>query len=100
MFNRNGCVRRCRRCARRRKAGRVRPPAALDLQQSGLGGPSAAGGRGPGAAGRLSVAAGARDIRIPGGADVIQQYLRLGVVDELEIALVPILFGSGRRLLI
>lgn len=42
--------------------------------------------------------AGNRDIRISGGADVIQQYLRMGVVDELEIALAPILFGSGRRL--
>ena len=43
-------------------------------------------------------AAGDRDIRISGGADVIQQYLNMGVVDELEIALAPILFGSGRRL--
>ena len=43
-------------------------------------------------------AAGARDIRIAGGADVIQQYLNLDVVDELEIALVPVLFGGGRRL--
>ncbi len=43
-------------------------------------------------------AAGDRDIRISGGADVIQQYLNLGVVDELEIALVPVLFGGGRRL--
>ncbi|WP_108124791.1 dihydrofolate reductase family protein [Saccharospirillum mangrovi] len=42
--------------------------------------------------------AGGKDIRISGGADVIQQYLNLGVVDELEIALVPILFGGGRRL--
>ena len=42
--------------------------------------------------------AGSRDIRISGGANVIQQYLNMGVVDELEIALVPILFGSGRRL--
>jgi dihydrofolate reductase len=42
--------------------------------------------------------AGDRDIRISGGANVIQQYLNLGVVDELEIALVPVLFGSGRRL--
>ena len=42
--------------------------------------------------------AGDRDIRISGGADVIQQYLNLGVVDELEIALAPVLFGSGRRL--
>ncbi len=43
-------------------------------------------------------AAGGRDIRISGGADVIQQYLRLGAVDELEIALAPVLFGGGRRL--
>ena len=42
--------------------------------------------------------AGGRDIRIAGGADVIQQYLNLGVVDELEIALAPVLFGAGRRL--
>lgn len=43
-------------------------------------------------------AAGDRDIRISGGADVIQQYLNLGVVEELEIALVPVIFGGGRRL--
>jgi dihydrofolate reductase len=43
-------------------------------------------------------AAGSRDVRISGGADVIQQYLTLGVVDELEIALVPVLFCGGRRL--
>ena len=39
-----------------------------------------------------------RDIRIAGGADVIQQYLNMRVIDELEIALAPVLFGSGRRL--
>lgn len=43
-------------------------------------------------------AAGGRDIRISGGAETIQQYLNLGVVDELEIALTPVLFGGGRRL--
>jgi len=43
-------------------------------------------------------AAGQRDIRIAGGADVIQQYLNLGAIDELEIALAPVLFGGGRRL--
>ena len=42
--------------------------------------------------------AGSRDIRIAGGADVIQQYLNLGVVEELEIALASVLFGGGRRL--
>lgn len=42
--------------------------------------------------------AGAQDVRIAGGADVIQQYLRMGVIDELQIALAPVLFGGGRRL--
>ena len=42
--------------------------------------------------------AGSRDIRISGGADVIQQFLNLGIVDELEIALAPVFFGGGRRL--
>ena len=42
--------------------------------------------------------AGSRDVRIAGGADVIQQYLNLDAVDELEIALAPVLFGAGRRL--
>lgn len=39
-----------------------------------------------------------RDIRIAGGADVIQQYLNMAVIDELEIALAPVLFSGGRRL--
>ena len=47
---------------------------------------------------RAREAAGGRDVRIGGGADVIQQYLNLGVVDELEVALGPVLFGGGRRL--
>lgn len=42
--------------------------------------------------------AGGRDVRISGGANVIQQYLNLGVIDELEIALSPVMFGGGRRL--
>jgi dihydrofolate reductase len=43
-------------------------------------------------------AAGEKDVRIAGGADVIQQYLNLDAVDELEIALSPVLIGAGRRL--
>ncbi|MEZ4415956.1 MAG: dihydrofolate reductase family protein [Gemmatimonadota bacterium] len=42
--------------------------------------------------------AGDRDIRISGGADVIQQYLNMGAIDELEIALAPVMFAGGRRL--
>jgi dihydrofolate reductase len=43
-------------------------------------------------------AAGSRDVRLSGGAEVIQQYLNLGVVEELDIALAPVFFGGGRRL--
>ena len=47
---------------------------------------------------RARLSADSRNIRSAGGADVIQQYLNLGDVDELEIALAPVLFGSGGRL--
>jgi dihydrofolate reductase len=43
-------------------------------------------------------AAGNRDVRISGGADIIQQALRAGVVDEITIHLAPILLGKGVRL--
>jgi dihydrofolate reductase len=42
--------------------------------------------------------AGGRDIRIAGGAETIQQYLDGGLVDEVSIALAPVLFGTGIRL--
>jgi dihydrofolate reductase len=42
--------------------------------------------------------AGDKDIAIGGGADLSQQYLSAGVVDEIVIALVPVLFGHGIRL--
>jgi dihydrofolate reductase len=47
---------------------------------------------------RAHEAANGKDVRISGGANVIQQYLNLGVIDEIEVALAPVLFGSGRRL--
>ena len=42
--------------------------------------------------------AGDKDIGIMGGADVSRQYLREGLVDEISIHLVPVLFGSGTPL--
>ena len=42
--------------------------------------------------------AGDRDLRVAGGADVIQQYLRAGLVDEFALAISPVMFGGGRRL--
>ena len=35
---------------------------------------------------------------LAGGASVAQQYLRAGLVDEMEISLVPMLLGAGERL--
>lgn len=43
-------------------------------------------------------AAKGRDIRISGGAATLDQFLNMGVVEELEIALAPVLFGGGQRL--
>ena len=43
-------------------------------------------------------AAGGRDASLAGGANVAQQYLAAGLVDEMEISLVPVLLGSGERL--
>ncbi len=43
-------------------------------------------------------AANGRDVRIGGGADTIRQYLRAGLIDELHVAISPVLLGSGERL--
>lgn len=43
-------------------------------------------------------AAGGRDVSLAGGAQAAQQYLAAGLVDEMEIHLVPILLGAGERL--
>ncbi|WP_326563692.1 dihydrofolate reductase family protein [Micromonospora peucetia] len=43
-------------------------------------------------------AAGKRAIRIGGGVHTIRQYLRAGLIDELHLALVPVLLGDGERL--
>jgi dihydrofolate reductase len=43
-------------------------------------------------------AAAGRDVSLAGGARAAQQYLAAGRVDEMEIALVPTLLGSGERL--
>jgi dihydrofolate reductase len=43
-------------------------------------------------------AAGGRDVMIGGGAATAQQYLRAGLVDEMEIHVVPTLLGQGERL--
>ena len=47
---------------------------------------------------RAREAANGRDIRIGGGADTVNQYLRERLIDELHIAIAPVLLGSGERL--
>jgi dihydrofolate reductase len=37
-------------------------------------------------------------VRLGGGVATIQQYLRAGLVDELHLAIVPVLLGRGERL--
>jgi dihydrofolate reductase len=43
-------------------------------------------------------AADGMDVQIGGGASTIQQYLRSGLIDELHLAVVPVLLGGGERL--
>jgi dihydrofolate reductase len=38
------------------------------------------------------------DVRIGGGANTIRQYLRAGLIDELHLAISPVLLGGGERL--
>jgi dihydrofolate reductase len=40
-------------------------------------------------------AAGDKDVALAGGASVVQQYLKAGLLDELQIHLVPVLLGGG-----
>jgi dihydrofolate reductase len=48
---------------------------------------------------QAQAAAGDRSVSIAGGADTIRQYLAAGSLDELYLHIVPILLGSGERLL-
>jgi dihydrofolate reductase len=43
-------------------------------------------------------AAAGRDVRLGGGVATIRQYLRAGLIDELHLAVVPVLLGSGEHL--
>jgi len=44
-------------------------------------------------------AAGGKDVALAGGANIAQQYLKAGLIDEMQIHVVPILLGDGARLL-
>ena len=47
---------------------------------------------------RAREAANGKDVRIGGGSSTIQQYLRAGLIDELHLAISPVLLGGGERL--
>ena len=54
---------------------------------------------GPGAAlDRARQAAKGRDVRIGGGVDTVRQYLRARLIDEMHLAVSPVLLGSGEHL--
>jgi dihydrofolate reductase len=44
-------------------------------------------------------AAGGRDVRLGGGVSTIRQYLQAGLIDELHLAISPVLLGAGEHLL-
>jgi dihydrofolate reductase len=47
---------------------------------------------------RAAEAADGKDVRVGGGVATIRQYLRAGLIDEMHLAISPILLGSGEHL--
>jgi dihydrofolate reductase len=46
---------------------------------------------------RATQAANGQDVRLGGGVATVQQYLRAGLVDELHLAISPVLLGQGEK---
>ena len=49
---------------------------------------------------RARAAAGTKDIRIGGGASTVREYLKARLIDEMHIAVSPVLLGAGEHLLV
>jgi dihydrofolate reductase len=47
---------------------------------------------------RAVAAANGKDVRLGGGVATIRQYLRAGLIDEMHIAVAPVLLGAGESL--
>lgn len=47
---------------------------------------------------RAREAAGGQDVRLGGGVATVRDYLRAGLVDELHLAIAPVLLGTGENL--
>ena len=48
---------------------------------------------------QATAAANGQDVRLGGGVNTIRQYLQAGLVDEMHIAIAPVILGSGEQLL-
>ena len=47
---------------------------------------------------QAKAAAGGRDVRVGGGVSTIRQYLRAGLIDEMHLAVRPVVLGAGENL--
>lgn len=48
---------------------------------------------------QAKAAAGGKDVRLGGGVSTVRQYLKAGLIDDLHLAMRPVLLGSGENLL-
>jgi dihydrofolate reductase len=48
---------------------------------------------------QATAAAGGKDVRVGGGASTVRQFLAAGLIDEMHLAIRPVLLGSGENLL-
>ena len=51
-----------------------------------------------GALEQAKAAAGGRDVRVGGGVSTVRQYLRAGLIDEMHLAVRPVVLGAGENL--
>ena len=47
---------------------------------------------------RARDAAGPKDVKIGGGVDTVRQFVRSGHVDEIHLAVAPVVLGQGEKL--
>jgi len=47
---------------------------------------------------QAKAAAGAKDVRIGGGTATVRQYLQAGAIDEIHLAVSPVVLGEGENL--
>jgi dihydrofolate reductase len=48
---------------------------------------------------RATSAANGKDVRLGGGVSAIRQYLQAGLIDEMHVAISPVMLGTGEHLL-